>query len=139
MLNHIGRNMATSMKNSFFCILFILSSCINSNKEIIDTIEKKIPVIVDMNQFLDFFEKNSKCSFYFEKYEYKNHHDYFIVKIVGDRSDAIGKFRVITKNPALNKIISSKGMGYRGAKLLNLKYESIEGELLCVNIEKVID
>ncbi|WP_460576303.1 hypothetical protein [Flavobacterium koreense] len=128
------------MRNLFFCFLsIIISSCLNSNKNL-ESNERDIKQIsVNKNQFFEFIEKNPKCSFYFEKYEFKNRHDYLIVKIIGDSSNIIGTFRVITNGSTLNKLIETKGMGYRGAKLLNFKYEILGEELVCVNVEEIID
>jgi hypothetical protein len=86
---------------------------------------------------------NSKLIYRFQRYENKNRNDYIYITIQGDSLCAESAIRVFNWDEVLLPIKETKGNGYNGAVLKNLKIVSIQEatktEFVYKSVEAIID
>jgi hypothetical protein len=86
---------------------------------------------------------NSKLTYKLQRYENNNGKDYIYITIQGDNLCAESAIRVLNWDATLLPIKETKGKGYSGAVLKNLKIESIqEGtttEFVYKSVETIVD
>jgi hypothetical protein len=130
-----------------FCVSILIASCDkpeckNSNpvfdKYSAETKEYKDELVRQL-KLVD----SSKLSYWLEKYQETDNLQYLHVNIQGDDLCAMGMVRVEKWDDKLEAIRKTKGIGYRGAELVNLKTDVLEDsaktELIYRSVDAIID
>lgn len=132
---------------TIFCLITFIVSCgrptCNNTNTIFDTYSPETKIYKDeLVKQLSNIDK-SKLSYWMEGYQEKNNSQYLHVRIQGDGLCAKTILTLNGKQEGLEEIIKNKGIGYRGAKLKDLKFrirkDSTSTEFIFEEIYKVID
>lgn len=82
---------------------------------------------------------NSKLTYRFQRYENVDNKDYIYITIQGDGLCAESVIKVTTWDDILIPIKETKGMGYSGAELKNLKIISVQEDTKTVFVYKSVE
>lgn len=86
---------------------------------------------------------NSKLTYYFDSYEQKDGKEYLKTTIEGEGLDASALILVKKWDQALLPIKESKGKGYGGGQLVNLKFDVVQDntatEFVYVSVDEIVD
>jgi len=86
---------------------------------------------------------NSKLTYYFDSYEQKEGKEYLKTTIEGEGLDASVLIFVKNWDEAILPIKESKGKGYGGGQLVNLKFEVVKDstatEFVYVSVDEIVD
>ena len=131
------------MKNLSFLILIltVLVSCSNPNCNNSNPIfDNNLPDDqIYISELIKELKNYSDNAYFIENYQSDSAGKRLYIKIVGDSICAVGAFKIVEENSKLNSIIEARGVGYKGAELIGLKYSISDNQLVFEDVETIVD
>jgi hypothetical protein len=81
----------------------------------------------------------SELRFFTDKVVENGADQFLYVSIKSDSLCATGIFKIIEPQPTLDHLLKVKGMGYKSAELVNLKFDIEGNQLTLKSVDRIID